>query len=426
MRSTEITPEKDGEEVVVAGWVHEVRDLGGLVFIVLRDREGFIQITLPKKVVDSDTFKRARKVSRESVIMVEGIVKKEDKAPNGFEIIPKKLEILSESSAPLPLEVTEKVPAELDTRLDNRFMDLRRPKVQAIFRIKSQVVKSIRDFLYSEGFIEVQTPKIVSTATEGGTELFPISYFEKEAFLNQSPQLYKQIMMSAGFEKVLEIGPIFRAEEHNTTRHLNEATSVDIEMSFTDHEGVMKLLERLVAKVYEDVIEKCEKFLKILELKLEVPEIPFPRITYSSAIEIAKKSQEIPWGEDLDLQALKTIGEEVEGFYFITEWPTKIKPFYVMPFEDEQLCKSFDLMYDYIELASGAQREHRYQKLVESIKAKGLQPESFDFYLKAFRYGMPPHAGWGLGLERFIMAMLRLGNIREAMLFPRDRVRVSP
>lgn len=426
MRSTQITPEKDGEKVTVAGWAHEIRDLGGLVFIVLRDREGFIQLTLPKKIVDPQVFKKARKISRESVIMVEGVVKREDKAPNGFEIIPEKIEVLNESSAPLPLEVTEKVPAELDTRLENRFMDLRRPKVQAIFRIKSQIVKSIRDFLYNEGFIEVQTPKIVSTATEGGTELFPISYFEKEAFLNQSPQLYKQILMAAGFEKVLEIGPIFRAEEHNTTRHLNEATSVDIEMSFTDHEGVMKLLEKLVARVCEEILEKCDKFLKILELKLNVPEIPFPRITYSEAIEIASKNQQISWGEDLDLQALKAVGAEVGGFYFITEWPTKIKPFYVMPFEDERICKSFDLMHGYIELASGAQREHRYERLVESIRAKGLQPESFEFYLKAFRYGMPPHAGWGLGLERFVMAMLNLGNIREAMLFPRDRVRLSP
>ncbi|MEM0215536.1 MAG: aspartate--tRNA(Asn) ligase [Archaeoglobaceae archaeon] len=426
MRSTEITPEKDGEQVTVAGWVHEVRDLGGLVFIVLRDREGFIQITLPKKAVEREVFNRARKISRESVVRIEGVVKKEEKAPNGFEIIPKNLEVLNESLTPLPLEVTEKVPAELDTRLDNRFMDLRRPKVHAIFRIKSQIVRSIREFLYEEGFIEVQTPKIVSTATEGGTELFPISYFEKEAFLNQSPQLYKQILMSAGFEKVLEIGPIFRAEEHNTTRHLNEATSVDIEMSFTDHEGVMRILERLIAKVYIDVIEKCEKFLKILEVKLEVPEIPFPRITYSSALEIVSKVQEIPWGEDLDLQALKTIGAEIGGFYFITEWPTKIKPFYVMPLEDARISKSFDLMYGYIELASGAQREHRYEKLLEAIKAKGLHPENFEFYLKAFRYGMPPHAGWGLGLERLTMAMLNLNNIREAMLFPRDRTRLSP
>lgn len=426
MRSTEITPEKDGEQVTVAGWVHEIRDLGGLVFIVLRDREGFLQITLPKKAVERETFNRARKISRESVIKVEGIVKKEEKAPNGFEIIPKTIEVLNESLAPLPLEVTEKVPADLDTRLDNRFIDLRRPKINAIFRIKSQVVRSIREFLYEEGFIEVQTPKIVSTATEGGTELFPISYFEKEAFLNQSPQLYKQIMMSAGFEKVFEIGPIFRAEEHNTTRHLNEATSIDIEMSFTDHEGVMKILERLIARVYADVLEKCGKFLQILELNLEVPKIPFPRISYSSALEIVRRSREIPWGEDLDLQALKILGAEIGGLYFITDWPTKIKPFYVMTFEDERISKSFDLMHGYIELASGAQREHRYERLVENIKAKGLHPESFEFYLKAFRYGMPPHAGWGLGLERLLMAMLNLSNIREAMLFPRDRTRISP
>lgn len=424
MRSSAITPEMDGAQVTVAGWVHEIRDLGGLIFIVLRDREGFVQITLPKKVVDKDMFKRAKKILRESVIKVEGIVKKEEKAPNGFEIIPKSLDILNESQAPLPLEVTEKVPADLDTRLDNRFMDLRRPKISSIFKIKSQVTKSIRDFLHNQGFIEVQTPKIVATATEGGTELFPISYFEKEAFLNQSPQLYKQILMSAGFEKVYEIGPIFRAEEHNTTRHLNEATSVDIEMSFTDHEGVMQILENLIARVYEDVVTKCEKELEILEIKLEIPDTPFQRITYTEAIELL--GNQIPWGEDLDLQALKSLATKIEGIYFITDWPTKIKPFYVMAHEDERISKSFDLMHNYIELASGAQREHRYERLAENIKAKGLSVESFDFYLKAFRYGIPPHAGWGLGLERLIMAMLGLSNIREAMLFPRDRTRVSP
>ena len=423
MRSAEISPEMDGKKVTVFGWVHEVRDLGGLVFIVLRDREGFIQVTLPKKIIDPETFKKAKKISRESVLRVEGTVKKEEKAPNGFEIIPEVIEVLNESQAPLPLEVTEKVPADLDTRLENRFMDLRRPKIFAIFRIKSEITKSIRDFLNREGFIEVQTPKIVSTATEGGTELFPVSYFEREAFLNQSPQLYKQILMSAGFEKVFEIGPIFRAEEHNTTRHLNEATSVDIEMSFADHEDVMKILERLIAKVYGDVLENCERQLEILDVKLEVPEIPFERITYDEALEML--DDQIPWGEDLDLQALKTIGSKIEGHYFITNWPIKIKPFYVMAL-DEKLSKSFDLMHGYIELASGAQREHRYEKLVENIKSKGLHPASFEFYLKAFRYGMPPHSGWGLGLERLVMSILNLNNIREAMLFPRDRTRLVP
>ncbi|MFN3383506.1 MAG: aspartate--tRNA(Asn) ligase [Archaeoglobaceae archaeon] len=424
MRSSAITPEMDGAQVTIAGWVHEIRDLGGLVFIILRDREGFVQITLPKKVVDKEMFKRAKKILRESVIKVEGIVKKEEKAPNGFEIIPKSLEILNESQAPLPLEVTEKVPADLDTRLDNRFMDLRRPKIFSIFKIKSQVTKSIRDFLHGQGFIEVQTPKIVATATEGGTDLFPISYFEREAFLNQSPQLYKQILMSAGFEKVYEIGPIFRAEEHNTTRHLNEATSVDIEMSFTDHEGVMRILENLIARVYEEVATKCEKELEILEIELEIPDTPFQRITYTEAIELL--GDQIPWGEDFDLQALKSLATKIGGLFFITDWPKKIKPFYVMAHEDERISKSFDLMHGYVELASGAQREHRYERLAENIKTKGLSVESFDFYLKAFRYGIPPHAGWGLGLERLLMAMLGLSNIREAMLFPRDRTRVSP
>jgi len=426
--TSEIGEEDVGKEVTLFGWIHEVRDLGGLIFLILRDREGFIQITLPKKKVDPKTFEIAKKIRRESVVKVVGVVKKEPKAPQGYEVIPKVIEVLNEAEAPLPLEVTEKVPAELDTRLDHRYMDLRKPRIQAIFRIRHQVMQSVRKFLCEEGFIEVHTPKIVSTATEGGTELFPISYFEKEAFLNQSPQLYKQVLMASGLERVFEIGPIFRAEEHNTTRHLNEAISIDIEMSFTDHEGVMKILERLIVRVYEDVIENCQKFLDWIGVELEVPSLPFERITYDETLEIAKrKGEEIPWGEDLSTPALKAIGEELEGHYFIVDWPTECKPFYAMPYEDKpEICKSFDLMKGALELASGTQRIHKYDMLVESIKAKGLNPESFGFYLEAFKYGMPPHAGWGLGAERLLMSMLGLKNIREAVLFPRDRHRLIP
>lgn len=426
--TSEITENDDGLEVTLYGWIHEIRDLGGIVFLVLRDREGFAQITLPKKKVLPEVFELAKKVRRESVVRVDGVVKREPKAPGGFEIIPKRIEVLNEADAPLPLEVTEKVPAELDTRLEHRFMDLRRPKVQAIFRIRHQVMQSVREFLSGEGFIEVHTPKIVSTATEGGTELFPVSYFEREAFLNQSPQLYKQVLMAAGFEKVFEIGPIFRAEEHNTVRHLNEAISIDIEMSFTDHEGVMSVLERLLAKIYEDVVEKCDKYLGWLNLKLEIPEVPFERITYDEALEIAaSKGEEIPWGEDLSTGALKIIGDEIGGHYFIVDWPTESKPFYAMPYENKpEISKSFDLMCDWLELASGAQRIHLYELLIENIKKKGLEPESFRFYLEAFRYGMPPHAGWGLGAERLLMSMLNLKNIRECVLFPRDRQRLVP
>ncbi len=427
--TSEIGEEDVGKEVLLYGWVHEVRDLGGLVFLLLRDREGIIQITLPKKKVPPEVFELAKKIHRESVIKVVGVVKKEPKAPGGYEIIPKDIEVLNEAMVPLPLEVTEKVPAELDTRLDHRFMDLRKPRVQAIFRIRHQMMQSVRQFLSDEGFIEVHTPKIVSTATEGGTELFPISYFEKEAFLNQSPQLYKQILMGAGFERVFEIGPIFRAEEHNTTRHLNEAISIDIEMSFTDHEGVMNILERLVQRVYEDVVENCQKFLDWLNVKLEIPEVPFERLTYDEALEIARrKGEDIPWGEDLSTPALRAIGEEMENrHYFIVDWPTESKPFYAMPYEDKpEICKSFDLMKGALELASGAQRIHKYDLLVERIRQCGLSPESFEFYLEAFRYGMPPHAGWGLGAERLLMSMLDLKNIREAVLFPRDRHRLTP
>ena len=426
--TAEVGEEDVGKLVKLYGWVHEVRDHGGLVFVVLRDREGFIQITLPKKKVSPDAFKTAKKVHRESVVEVVGVVKAEPKAPGGYEVIPEKFIVLNEAEAPLPLDVAEKVPAELDTRLDHRFLDLRKPRVQAIFRVRHCILQSVRSFLCEEGFIEVNTPKIVSTATEGGTELFPISYFEKEAFLNQSPQLYKQVLMASGLERVFEIGPIFRAEEHNTVRHLNEAVSIDIEASFTDHEGVMDVLERLVVKVYEDVNEKCGRYLEWMNVKLEVPELPFERLSYEEAIDMAgRKGEEIPWGEDISTPALKIIAEEMPEFYFIVDWPTKSKPFYAMPYEERpEVCKSFDLMKGYLELASGAQRIHVYDLLIRRLEECGMSPKDFEFYLEAFRYGMPPHAGWGLGADRLLMAVLGLKNIREGVLFPRDRNRLVP
>lgn len=425
--TSEIGEEDTGKQVLLYGWIHELRDLGGVVFALLRDREGIIQLTCPKKR-SPDIIKGLRKTRRESVVKVIGEVKKEPKAPGGFEVLPDYYEVLNEADAPLPLDVVEKVPAELDTRLDARFLDLRKPRVQAIFRVRHEMLQSVRDFLSEKGFIEVNTPKIVSTATEGGTELFPISYFEREAFLNQSPQLYKQVLMGAGLEKVFEIGPIFRAEEHNTVRHLNEAISIDIEQSFTDHEGVMRVLERLVQRVYEDISEKCAKYLDWIGVDIQIPELPFPRITYDEAIEIVKnKGEEISWGEDFSTPALKILSENIEGHYYIVDWPTEIKPFYAMPHENEpEISKTFDLMAGSLELASGAQRVHLYDLLVRKISEKGMSPESFEFYLNAFRYGMPPHAGWGLGADRLIMSILKLKNIREAVIFPRDRTRLTP
>jgi aspartyl-tRNA synthetase len=423
-----ITPDTATAEVI--GWAHEIRDLGGLAFLLIRDRTGILQVTIPKKKVAPGIAETIRTISRESVVRVTGTVKPEGKAPGGRELIPDSIEIVSLSASPLPLDVAEKVPAELDTRLDNRFLDARRPRVGAIFKIRNAVQHAARNFFFDNGFIEINTSKIVAAATEGGTDLFPIAYFEKEAFLNQSPQLYKQMMMAAGFEKVYEIGPIFRAEEHNTTKHLNEATSIDIEVSFTDHLGVMQTLEDLVRNIYQFVDDNCSDAIADMGLdSFSVPEKGFPRLPYSEAIEIAsaKCGEEIVYGDDIGTAAEKAIGEEMGRMYFIVDWPSSIRPYYAMPYEnDPEICKAFDMMHPRMELSSGAQRVHQHDLLAEQISKKGLNPENFEFYLNPFRFGMPPHAGWGLGAERLVTTMLGLSNVREAVLFPRDRHRVVP
>jgi len=426
--SSQITPEMNGGSVTVCGWAHEIRDLGGITFLIVRDREGLVQVTLFKKTIDKNLLEIVRNISRESVVTVTGNVKKEAKAPNGYELVPTDIKVLGKAESPLPMDTTGKVDADLDTRLDVRFMDIRRPHTQAIFRIRHLILNSIRDFMDREGFIEITTPKIVATATEGGTALFPITYFEREAFLNQSPQLFKQIMMSAGLDRVFEIGPIFRAEEHDTRKHLNEATSIDIEASFLDNQDVMVILENLVQRVYSDVAETGSKYLRMLGVELEIPGIPFKRITYDEAISIASDSGDnIEWGDDLSTESEHYIGKTIGEHYFIIDWPTKIKPFYALPYENRsQVCRAFDMMHPRMELSSGAQRVHSYDLLRRRITEQGLNPDGFDFYLKAFRYGMPPHAGWGLGVERLLMTMLGIENIREVVLFPRDRRRLSP
>lgn len=423
-----VTPDTGHAEI--CGWVHEVRDLGGLAFFLIRDRTGIIQVTITKKKASEAVLASAKKVSRESVVRISGTIKGMEKTPGGREMVPDTFEIINLAETPLPLDVSEKVSAELDTRLDARFLDVRRPRVAAVFQIRSAAMYAVSTFFHREGFISITTPKVVAAATEGGTELFPIAYFDKEAFLNQSPQLYKQMMMAGGFEKVCEIGPIFRAEEHNTTKHLNEATSIDIEVSYADHYEVMEILENLIVKTYEYVKRSCSDQLANLECTdFVVPKTPFTRLPYRDAIEIAQKksSESIRFGDDISAAAEHAIGDEMGSHYFITDWPTEIRPYYAMPYEDDPtICKAFDLMHPRMELSSGAQRIHQYDLLVRQIQKKGLNPDSFEFYLRPFRYGMPPHAGWGLGADRLIMTMLGLSNVREAVLFPRDMHRLVP
>ena len=422
-----------GETATVAGWVHEIRDLGGIAFLILRDKTGRIQIKFEKDEMDDDLVETGLDAPRESVVSVTGAVEEEPRAPTGVEVTPDSVEVLSEADTELPLDPTGKVDAELPTRLDNRTLDLRREAGQAIFEIRSETLRSVREAFRAADATEINTPKIVATGTEGGTELFPITYFGREAFMNQSPQLFKQLVAGSSVERVFEIGPIFRAEEHNTPRHLNEATSIDFEVAFCDHHEAMDVCESIVVAAYEAVAENCTEELDALDLAedFEVPETPFPRLTYEEAIERINATgaldEQLVWGDDLPTEGETALGDDVGGHYFITDWPAEIKPFYIMDHDDDEtLSTGFDLMHPRMELVSGGQREHRREQLIEGFEAQGLDPEAFEYYTKMFKYGMPPHAGWAIGGERLLMTMLELDNIREAVLFPRDRQRLSP
>jgi aspartyl-tRNA synthetase len=425
--AAEITAEREGDTVVVMGRVGDVRDLGGIKFFILHDASGSVQITAPKQKTDSRVLERISSLTQESSVAVRGRVVRASQAPRGVEIIPSEIRILNLAQTPLPLDPLGRVPANLDTRLDARPLDLRREEVRAIFRIRNIALQAIRERLLSLGFIEVHTPKIVATATESGAALFPISYFEREAFLGQSPQLYKEVLTGA-FERVFEVGPIFRAEEHDTTYHLNEAISIDVEMAYATASDVMDILEDLIVRAFRAVAERCSSELELLSHELHIPDTPFPRLTYSEVLErLERAGVRVPWGEDLPTPALRKLGELVGGAYFIVDWPLEIKPFYTMPKgEDPRLSESFDLMFDWLELASGGTRIHQYELLVQRLKAKGLNPESFKSHLLSYRYGLPPHAGWGLGLDRLTMVLTGRENIRECVLFPRDRRRLTP
>ena len=425
--STEVTAQLAGKEIVAMGRVGDVRDLGGIKFFILSDISGSIQVTAPKAKVGKKLLAKIDGLTQESAVAVRGKVVAAKQAPRGVEIFPSEIRVLNLASVPLPLDPRGRVKANLDTRLDARALDLRRPESLAIFKIRHQVLQSARNHLVSRGFIEVNTPKIVATATESGAALFPISYFEREAFLSQSPQLYKEVLTGC-FDRVFEIGPIFRAEEHDTPRHLNEAISIDIEVAYAAAEDVMKILEDLIVEVFSDVKRKCAEELKTLDHKLEVPKKPLQRVTYDEALEkLERGGVKVPWGDDLPTPAGKKLGELIGGAYFVVDWPLKIKPFYTMPKEDNpKLAQAFDLMHKGIELASGGTRVHQEALLVKQLKQKGLNPRNFESHLQSHRAGLPPHAGWGLGLDRLTMALTAIENIRECVLFPRDRKRLTP
>lgn len=425
---SEISSDDFDKEIIVAGWAQDIRNLGSIAFILLRDRTGVLQITALKKALSPELFQALVTIPRESAVSVKGIVKESKEAKLGFEIVPLEMTVLGHASTPLPLGIVDKVGVDFETRFEHRFLDLRRPERQAIFKIRHTLLKAAREQLEKEGFIEVHTPKTIISATEGGANLFQIQYFEKQAFLAQSPQLYKQILMATGFDKVYEIATCFRAEEHNTPKHLNEFISIDIEQAFADEEDVMQVLERVIQKIIKKLNEDNKKELELLQVKIPIPQLPFKRVKYDECVKIARsKGAELKYGEDFSAEALRAVGEELKGFYFITKWPTQAKPFYIQPFEDnKEFCRAFDLMRRDKELTSGGQRVHNPILLRQRLKEQGLNPENFKYYLESFEYGMPQHAGWGLGVERALMIITNMQNIRECTLFPRDRTRLVP
>jgi nondiscriminating aspartyl-tRNA synthetase len=412
-----------GEEVTVAGWVVRTRELAKMRFILLRDMTGEIQVTVRRGGGIPDI-----ELGREDVIAVRGKAVRSGIANAGVEFMPESIEVVNRSRQPLPVDIAETSQSELETRLNWRFLDLRAPQTRAIFTIQDRLLTSFRGYLTEHGYVEIQPPCIIASASEGGAELFRIPYFERQAFLAQSPQLYKQ-MCAVSLEKVFTVTPVWRAEKFNTPTHLNEVRQMDIEQAFSDDEEAMGVLEEVLANMLRDVIERCEPQLRLLKREIRVPELPLRRITYTEAVETLQGAGEaISWGDDFtkpqERRLMELVGLEA---FFLKDWPSAQKAFYAMPHADNpELVHAFDCIYGGIEICSGTQRIHIPELLRQQLRKKGLDPADFEHYIDSFSYGAPPHAGWSIGLERLTMAVTGMQNIRECCMFPRDRDRLVP
>jgi aspartyl-tRNA synthetase len=415
------------KEVVLAGWVHDVRVLGGISFLLLRDMSGIVQVTAPKSKAPPEVLKEIAGLHQEDVLFVRGMVVSSKIAKRGIEVIPSELEIVSRAETPLPLDPRGVQNTLLETRLNWRVLDFRSEESNAIFKIQSKILESFRGFFLERRYVEIQPPVIIASASEGGAELFSLKYFEKEAYLAQSPQLYKQ-MCAISFEKVFTVLPVFRAEKFEQPTHLNEVRQMDIEESFATDVDVMKVLEEFMAHCVKTVRENRSDELKRLGQELEPLSLPLKRIQYSEAVNMLRKNgEEIEYGMDFSkTQERKLAGLLGKKAFFMVDWPLELKAFYAMPNPDEKTCRAFDLIYDGLEVSSGTQRIHLPNLLISRLKAKGLNPDNFKSYVDAFRYGAPYHAGWSIGLERLTMKITGRENIREATMFPRDRNRITP
>ena len=389
--------------------------------------DGIAQVTAPKTKVSAEIVKEIGTLHQEDVILVKGKVISSKIAKKGFEVIPEQLEIVNRAETPLPLDPRGVQNTLLDTRLNWRFLDFRSEESNAIFKIQSRILQTFREFFFSRNYVEIQPPVIIASASEGGAELFSLKYFEKDAYLAQSPQLYKQ-MCAISFEKVFTVLPIFRAEKFEQPTHLNEVRQMDIEQAFSTDKDVMKILEEFLADCIRQIASTCSEELGKIGQKLEQLHLPLKRVHYKDAIELLRKNgEDIQVGNDFSKTQERKLSQLLkEEAFFIVAWPTEQKAFYAMPAQDGKTSKAFDLIYRGLEIASGTQRIHLPSLLIEQLRSKGLNPENFKFYIDSFRYGAPPHAGWSIGLERLTMKVTGRENIRETTMFPRDRNRLSP
>jgi len=411
-----------GQNLTFIGWIEDFRDMGKIGFISVRDMTGNIQ-----GVVTGEILSNLREIPRQSVIMINGIIQETRSESFQVEVKVEKVELLSKAANPLPIDPTGRVSSSLDKRLDSRALDLRNIRISNIFKTRSNALYLIRKYLFSKMFVEVNTPKIIGSATEGGADLFGFEYFSKKAFLAQSPQLYKE-QLTLGLERVFEISSYFRAEPSHTVRHLSEFVSVDLEAAFLEYTDVMDIIEDLVISTIKVLYANYNDQMKHFDDSQDILVDKIPRITYEKCLEDLKSlGEKIEFGEDLSDPALRKLGETYPKFYFIVDWPTKLKPFYILEHEKKsELSKSFDLQYGYLEIVSGGTREHDSARLKNKLQEKGLNPNSFSNHLQTFEWGMPPHSGCGLGFDRFMMVLTRSTNIREVVLYPRDTERLSP
>ena len=412
----------EGQDVVFGGWIVDLRKLGKMAFLTIRDVTGMCQV-----IVKGDSMNLLEGLNRQSVVRITGKVQASKAKDFDFEIAASEIQILAKAEYPLPIDPIGRLESDIDNRLNSRALDMRNQKTASIFKLRHHVLSSIRETLSEEKFIEITTPKIIGSASEGGANLFGLDYFGNQAYLAQSPQLYKE-QMTIGLERVFEISGFYRAEKSHTGRHLSEFTSVDIEAAFMDYTDVMNVLEKLIVDVFRKTSEKCKIEQEHIGYQIKVPDSPFEIITYSQALDELKNNDiKLEFGDDLMDSHLRILGDNHPEFYFLTDWPMKLKPFYIHEKDDDPtLSRSFDLQHGYLELSSGGRRLHDPEQLKARLKEQELDPANFSDHLESFGWGMPPHSGWGLGLDRLMTVLIGIDNVREVVLYPRDPDRLKP